>query len=265
MKHILFFITHKTLTLDHAELTLYSISKQASNHKFDELVIYNTHKDELPDTQIMQLCAKYSVGRFFKEIKFFTDYPEQKSLGADVHAISVYTCNNYKKEDRILLLKSDSLLSKNYFDEVFNLPIDRPVYFVAPFICAKQRVPDEEILEYISRDKFIRSDDITFFVEDQSNSGDNDFNNRPGVNVTDHQIKFTSCYVITDFSCHLISVGLLEKMTLTHQSWGGAKFYHLIPHFIGTDRCFVVHKFHNIISENRSTDREGPVKDWLAS
>lgn len=265
MKHILFFITHKTLTLEHAELTFQSLASQECDDMFDEMIIYNTHPDDISNSTLLFLCNKYNLDRFFKKISLFSEqYPEQKSLGADVHALARYSYKNFEPTDRILLLKSDSLLSKNYFDEVFKLP-EGPVYFVAPFICAKKRVANEEILDYIKRDTFIRSDDITFFVEDQTGSPNNDFNNRPGINVTDEQIKFTSCYVITDFSCHLISVELLHQLTLHHQSWGGAKFYNLVPYFRGTDRCFVVHKYHGIISENRDTDREGPVKDWLNS
>ena len=37
---------------------------------------------------------------------------------------------------------------------------------------------NNEILEYILRPRFIKSDDITFFVEDEYQSSDNDFNNR---------------------------------------------------------------------------------------
>ena len=111
----------------------------------------------------------------------------------------------------------------------------------------------------------MESDDITFFVEDQTRSSNNDFTRRNGVKVTDESIRFTSCYVITDFSCHFISVNLLEKINIEFSSWGGAKFFELTPYFHGTDRCFVIHKYHGIISENRSTDREGPVREWLNS
>lgn len=52
---------------------------------------------------------------------------------------------------------------------------------------------------------------------------------------------------------------------IQHQSWGGVKFYKLRNFYIGTDRSFVIHKYHDIKSENRSTDREGPVESWLRS
>ena len=185
-------------------------------------------------------------------------------MGADIGAICEFARVNYSPDDRILLLKSDCVLSKNYLEDILNLPED-DVFFTAPFICAKARVSDEEIEEYSKRDTVVFSDDITFFVEDGTNSPNNDFNNRPGVNVTDEQIKFTSCYVIGDFSCHFITNRLTRRLDIGIQSWGGVKFYALAGYHVGSDRSFVIHKFHGIESENREGDREGPVKEWLAS
>lgn len=268
MKKIVFFITHKTLSKEHANATFWSISNQIieSTEKFDTLYLYNTHQEELENSFLIELYEKYNLQRLFNEIKIF-DYDENtpKALGADIANIGNYALQNYSSEDRILLLKSDCVLSKNYFNDILSLNENQQIYFVAPFICAKERISDQEIFEYAKRDKFISSDDITFFVEDQTNSSNNDFNNRPGVNVTDENIKFTSCYVIGDFSCHYMSISLLPKLIVQIQSWGGVKFYNLISYFVGTDKSFVIHKFHNIISENRTTDREGPVREWLNS
>jgi hypothetical protein len=267
MKSIIFFITHKTLGVEYATACFYSLSKQENvSGKFDTLYIYNTHQDELSNDTLIDLYEKFNLNTFFGEIKLFDYNPNtEKALGADISTIRNYVTKNYVKEDRVLLLKSDCLLSKNYFNDILSLPVDIPVYFVAPFICAKERIPDTEIFEYISRSSYIQSDNITFFVEDQIGSSNNDFNNRPGVNVTDNNIKFTSCYVIRDFSCHFLSVGLFDFVHIAVQSWGGVNFSSLFNYFIGTDRSFVVHKYHSIVSENRVTDREGPVVSWLKS
>lgn len=267
MKNIVFFITHRTLSMDHAEICFYSMSKQIvqNGKKFDRLYIYNTHQDELNNSQLMMLYKCFNLERFFEEVVIF-DYDDttSKTLGADITTISTYVRKNYSNSDRVLFLKSDCVLSVNYFDEILNIP-ENSIYFVAPFICAKSRIANNEIIEYSNRDRYIISDDITFFVEDHVNSSNNDFNNRPDVKVTDDSIKFTSCYVITDYSCHFISVELLDKITIEFATWGGAKFYQLVPYFVGTDRCFVIHKYHGIISDNRSSDREGPVREWLNS
>lgn len=265
MKNIIFFITHKTLTTEHADCTFYSMSQQNIDIKFDVLYLYNTHSDELSNEYLLELYNKYELHRFFNEVKVF-DYKEKtKTLCDDIRNIREYVCSKYNLEDRVLLLKSDCLLSKNYFSDIMSLPKDRNVYFVAPFICAKERVTNDEIYDYINRDKFISSDDITFFVEDTNHTRNNDFNNRPNVSILDEQIKFTSCYVIQDFSCHFLTVGLFPYVMIGNQTWGGTNFSNLIGHFIPTDRSFVVHKYHDIISENRSTGREGPVESWLLS
>lgn len=266
MKHVAFFITHKTLTVEHADLTFRSFAEQAGDDMFDRLYLYNTHEYELSDSVLLELYNKYELNKKFKDVIIFPySISTDKSLGGDINAIKEYVKDVYNRQDRVLIIKSDSLLSKNYFKDIFALPADEMVYFVAPFVCAKKRIPNEEILEYIKRDRFIQSDDITFFVEDQFQSNATDFAYRPSVKVTDEQIKFTSCYVVRDFSCHLISVGLFDRIFIEQQSWGGVKFYNLIPFLKETNNSFVVHKYHDIISENRADDREGPVKEWLNS
>lgn len=266
MKNVVYWITHKTLDLNCAIASFRGIANQKCKTKFNELIIYNTHEDELSNQSLLDLVALYNLNDRFDKVSIFPyNKNTHKSLGGDIHAIREHALNTLSKDDRILVMKSDSVLSVNYFDDVLNNLPTKDVYFVAPWVCAKKRVGDEVIHDYAYRDKFIRSDDITFFVEDQHQSNNNDFYQRPGVNVTDDKIMFTSCYVIRDFSCHFLTVGLFPLVSISEQSWGGVNFSNLIPYFIATDRSFVIHKFHDIVSENRISDREGPVKDWLNS
>lgn len=79
------------------------------------------------------------------------------------------------------------------------------------------------------------------------------------------KIKFTSCDVFRYWSCHFISVNLLGLLNINKVSWCGVNLSNLEKNLIFSEKCFVVHKYHNIISDNRSTDREGHVKDWLLS
>jgi hypothetical protein len=229
--------------------------------------VYNTHEEELSNELLFELIEKYNLNKFFREIKLFPYDPNTpKTLGSDIGTIRNFCHTNLTPEDRILLVKSDTILSVNYFDDVLNkTPQDKAVYFVAPFICAKERVSNDDIIKYSNRTAYIPSDEITFFVEDQHQSNNNDFHNRPGVDVTDEGILFTSCYVIRDFSCHFLSVSLFDLVRIIEQSWGGVWFSALTSFFVGTDRSFVIHKYHSIKSENRQTDREGPVNIWLQS
>lgn len=266
MKHISFFNTHKTLGVEHCELVFKSIAGQSTDRKFDKLYIYNSHADELPNEQIVELYNRYSLDKRFNEYEVFPyDVSTHKSLGGDVEAIKNYCSTKYSDSDRILIHKSDCLLSYNYFDDIFNLPPGIPIYFTAPFLCAKSRVSNEEILEYIKRETCVFSDDVTFFVENRYRDNNNDFQRRPGITVTDEQIKYTSCTVIRDFSCHLISNSLMHRLNIRKCSWGGVDLSALEPFYIGTERSFVLHKFHDVISENRETDREGLVSSWLSS
>lgn len=267
VKNIAFFITHKTLDLEHAELSFEGFNQQICLSSFDILYIYNSHENELSNESLLLSVEKYNLKRLFKEILIFPyDKNTHKSLGGDVNAIKQFCKLNHEPQDRILLVKSDSILSVNFFDDILNrLPPNKEVYYVAPFVCAKKRVSNKDIISYSKRIKFTRSDEITFFVEDQFQSQNNDFFTRPGTQITDNNILFTSCYVIRDFSCHFLTLSLFDTVSIQNQSWGGVNFSNLHPYFISTERSFVVHKYHDIVSENRSNDREGPVKDWLNS
>jgi hypothetical protein len=261
MKNIVFFITHTTLTYEHLDLCFASLSIQNTAKKFDKLYIYNTHQEELPNWSIISLYHKYNLDKLFESYDIF-DYDTNisKTLAGDISAIRRYVEHKYCANDRILFLKSDCLLSKNYCKDILSIDKQkRNIYFVAPWMCAKKHVPNIEILEYINRDSVVFSDEITFCVEHYDKTFKTDFDNNKPL-----EFKFTSCYVIGDYSCPFISVGLLDKLIIENLEWGGVKFY-LIPnqYFIPTNKSFVVHKYHSILSENSSIDRSGPVKGWL--
>lgn len=46
---------------------------------------------------------------------------------------------------------------------------------------------------------------------------------------------------------------------------GGVLLINLIPYFCETTNCFTIYKYHDILSDNRNTNREGPVHEWLNS
>lgn len=264
MKNIIFFITHKTLSFEHAIATFTSLSNQNSKIKFDKIYIYNTHPEEISNVDIQNLFYEKRLNDKINEIAIFEyDNSTPKNLGGDLTAIKNYVVENYHENDRILILKSDILLSKNYFETVLNLP-EGDILFTSPFVCAKQRVKDEEMFEYITREKFIRSDTITFYVEGTDAEEHTDFNTRDNI-ITDNIIKFFSCNVKDDFSCHFLNVNVLCRVTIKCQDWGGVNFNSLRCYVKNSDNCFTLHKYHSIVSDNRSNDREGPVELWLRS
>ena len=117
---------------------------------------------------------------------------------------------------------------------------------------------------YINRDSFIKSDDITFFTEGVNPDSSNDFTDS-NKNIKNDTIKFFSCEVVDDFSCHYISVNLLDNILIKEQSWGGVNFNSLRQNLISSYKAFTLHKYHSIVSTNRGIDRQGPVESWLRS
>jgi len=263
---IIIFITHATLSYQHAKMTFLSLANSKDPIEFDEIVLYNTHQNELPNEKLLELYNSFDMS-FIKNVKLF-DYDESthKSLGADLEAIRTYCNTAYNQNDHILLLKSDCLLSVNFLNELNKFNDNSSEFiFVAPLINSKQSITDEELEKYIQSPHAILSSEDTFFMEDEVRSKDNDFRNRPGVVPGDDCIKFISCTVKRDWSCHYLPVSVFMKVKLVNQNWGGSSFEHLSHMWVGSYKSFVVHKYHSIVSPNRSTERPGEWGQWLAA
>ena len=267
MNNVMFFITHATLDIEHTNCVFKSISEQSQNGiVFDTLYIYNTHQHELSNNMILRSFYTHNLDRQFDNVKLFDyDVHTPKKLVADIDVIRHFCFENYLSDDRVLILKSDTCVSKNFFKELSGIT-QSPAAFFAPYVCAKKRVTKEEILEYCKRETFTESDDVTFFTEDENGIADSDFIKRPNMAVTDEQIKFFACRVIkVGFSSIFCDVGLLGGIHLEDTDWGGTNFHALLPYYVRAKDSFIVHMYHDVVSENRNADREGPVGSWLNS
>lgn len=263
---VIFFITHHTLTKEHATMTLGSLARANNPMKFDRMYIYNTHPEEISNDFLIELTNQYNLSSFINEIKLFPGkYPENKTLASDIMAIQAYCITKYNIKDAIWLLKSDCVVSVNLLDEMKKVDKLDSFVLTPPFICAKKRVTDEEIIEYCQKPLVVLSDHETFFNEDAYGTPENDFRNRPGESPKDLNIKFISCTVKRDFSCHYLTLDNLLAMAKREQNWGGCWFANVANKWIGTYRGFVVHKYHGIQSVNRPTPREGTIEEYLLS
>ena len=71
MKNIIFFITHKTLSFEHAIATFTSLSNQNGKIKFDKMYIYNTHPEEISNIDIQNLFYEKRLNDKINEIAVF--------------------------------------------------------------------------------------------------------------------------------------------------------------------------------------------------
>ena len=263
---VIFFITHKTLGLDHAKLALSSLGDSYEPMKFDKMIIYNTHQDELPNELLFQMCRDYGLYSIVNEILEFDGvYPSTYRLTSDIRTIGNYVFERYQNTDKIWLWKSDCILSKYLVNDMNKLDTLQSFCFTPAFIVAKKRVTDNEIIEYCHKPYLVLSDHETFFNEDESQSKDNDHRNRIGEKATDFNIKFISCTVKRDFSNHYLTVDCLRNINIGDQTWGGVGFASLSNKWVGTSKGFVVHKYHNIVSESRPLPREGTIEEYMLS
>jgi hypothetical protein len=265
--NIIFFITHATLTLDHAVETFASISRSINPMIFDMLWIYNTHQHELDSIEIIRLYNVYSLSNIIKDIRYFPDtYPDQKKLTHDINTIKNFCNKMYSQSDRFLILKSDIILSTNLLNDLTKMGAISSFVLSPPFVVAKKRVHIDDIVQYSKRPFFIPSDNETFFNENEDGSNDNDHRNRPNIKPTDSSIKFISCTVKSDFSCHYLTLDCLNNLVIhIDNTWGGVNFSRLKDRWFGTNRGFTIHQYHDIVSNNRPAPREGSIELYMLS
>jgi len=266
MKNIIFFITHATLGEDHADMCFYALSLSKDPIEFDQIVIYNTHQHELSNETVKKIYDRYRYRfSFIKNVVFFNyDDSTAKNLSGDFKAIRNYCLSTYDQNDRILLLKSDCLVSVNLLNELKKMENIREFILTPPFINAKQSVKNHELLERASQEYPILSSTDTFFIENETRSPENDFRNRPGVTPGDKAVKFLACTGKADWSCHFITVNLLGDVIANDANLGqSCNFERIQGYWIGTYKSFIVHKYHGIKSANRDTDRPGEYGSWL--
>lgn len=263
---IIFFITHHTLSEDHARMTLKSLSLSNDPMKFTRMYIYNTHAEELSNECLLGLIKEFNISTLVDDIKLFPGtYPRNKTLASDIFAIQAYCSSLYKSNDAVWLLKSDCVVSLNLMNEMKKVDKLQSFVLTPPFICAKKRVSNDEISGYCNKPLAVLSDHETFFNEDAYGTPENDFRNRPGESPKDSNIKYIACTVKRDFSCHYLTIDNIMAMSKREQSWGGCWFQNVSDKWIGTYRGFVVHKYHGIESPNRATPREGTIEEYLLS
>ena len=266
MKEVIVFITHKTLGREHAYATFKSLAMSVDPPEIDDFVIYNSHEDDLPTNDILELFQSFEIGYIRNVVVFPYDKNTPKTLASDINAVMQYMNIHYGPDDRVLLLKSDILLSRNFLNETKKFAGNTGDFmFVAPLFNAKQGVSDLDIFEFIQLPYAIMSSEEIFFMEDETRSADTDFRNRPEVDMTDKTIKFISCRVKRDFSCHYMPVKSMRMIGLQNKTWGGSSFASLDAVWVGAYKSFTVHKYHSIKSENRAEERPGEWGMWLAS
>lgn len=224
MKNILCFITSN---FDHVEMCLEHLGRSYDPLIFDEMYIYNSHQKELSNDIILDLTKKYNINTICNTIKLFPyDDNIPKTLG-DCDSIFNYLIDNYYlHDDRILLLKSDIIVSVNFLNELKNIQnsLDEKFILSPILISPKEKLTNKEIRNIIS------SDEIVF-------------------NEKDEKISFSS------FFCHYFSLLTIWDMNICENT-DDINFLNCKEYWICTMYSFVVHKSYSNCKniENEESD-----------
>lgn len=255
--NIVYFITHASLGVLHAELCFRALL--LTDIKWDALFVYNTHQDELSNELLLAMVEKTQFPRI--EILSY-NHSSPKNLANDFLAVKNHAIGlKVGTGDKVLILKSDYVLSKGFSKAFRSLP-DANFIWTLPTANAKEFVSPEKIQDYATRENFVPFDEITYY------RGSDLFSPLLEAGLTkdesDPSILFVSHNVKRDFNCHVISGDVLQSLQVTgdclQATWGGlwdtfSQAYASGVNFIDLQSAFAVHVFHEVISKNRSSDR----------
>ena len=243
----LVFATHHTLTAEHAEMCLKHLGESEDPLHFHKMYIFNTHEDELPTEKILKLVQKYNLLRFVEQVEIIPRNPAfPLTLGSDFSQVYNYILIQNQRNDRILYIKSDIMVSKTLLKELKEVNFHSFI-LTPPFILAKKRVTDEEIFDYTRRENYVLKDEITCNNDALADER----------SPYDENIKFISSTGKEDFSAHFFSIDIGENIHAITAPWGGLNFYQCRKKWLGTKHGFTVHKYHDVKSANNPNERVG--------
>lgn len=277
------FTTHTTLDVIHADYSLRSLLQlQTEDVIWDNFIIYNTHENELPNDDIIELIKKYDTKKCVKNI-FVFPYDQEKNKKNLVQDIRNWydiglSLGLEKVEGKIVWLKSDYCVSNN-FNKIFNQHPTKNTMWSLPVYTAKEKITYDKILDKLHLSEFSPIDDETYY-----RGGDNPNNNLPKTELSptgdmdyDASINYVSSNYVYDFNLHVITNDtlLLGREIAYHpnvfnmdSTWGGCHnlFFALKQNnvnYSGEHRAYAIHMFHEVISENRNKDRGDARKRYI--
>ena len=249
------FLIHKTLGLTHAELSIRSLAPCSGLIK--DILVYSSDAD----VKSSEVSAIFRREGFTSQVIHEVD-TSSKSLTQDIFNVIGLTGGPYGEgmSEYVLLLKADYTLSANFTDVAVDNMQKGFKCWTLSGMNAKEFVPDEEIVDRLSQ-PFARVDPVTFY---RGGTVDGGQELAPVVDGrllmdTDPLIRYVSHSIRSDYNVHVISKDVLVSsnrgLLSLNSTWGGMEGYIRSLGSIEDDRAFWVHKYHTIVSVNRSEDR----------
>jgi hypothetical protein len=249
----LIFMNHRTLTLQHAQISIKSMKPCAGIIR--NIIIYNSD----PETTAQPLFNIFREEGYSQNIWMFN--VESVSLADDVlNVINIVSQLENQLAPYVMLLKADYSVSAN-FSEVFkeNCKLEYAAWTMSG-MNAKEFVTDEEIQQKLLG-PFKIADHETFY---RGGTTDPTFEIGPLYNGsvlpdTDPRIHFGSHRIRIDYNVHVIRKNAILKADRSLLdlgcTWGGAARFMGSMGSLEDDRAFWIHKFHPVVSVNRAEDR----------
>jgi len=236
-------INHNTLTIEHADLCVCSISSnnQTNNIQWNTIYIYNSC-DYISNNSIIELLDKYNI--VYNTI-IEMNVSNIKTLNSDLSCIA----NQCNTKNNVVLLKCDYALSKRFNEILSEYDNTSNFLYSLPVTNAKEFVSDDEIKTLVKNDEFIICNNYIYY------RGSDLFEPKQECRSTQYDdthgsIRFVSWGGSLDYNVHYMSGNNLHFFTYSdpNQGWGRCtafdKMLHNGTHIINSKKSFCVHKYH---------------------
>lgn len=252
MQNNFYYIFHDTLTAEHLDLSLWSISQQSEPFNWSNFIIYNSCST-ISNKDIISKYYEYGLNKQFLCVSVYEHENSLKTTYSDLNI----ALQHAKNADCIYLFKGDYALSVNVAKTINKICREDPGEWIwtLPVYNSKQKTSIEEIKTRLLFPKFIPTDEIT-----ATDGGEHNVEEEailPKIIPLAGQTKFISHNIICDTNTHLVSKTAREKLTINGEeinlNWGVILSWYRAKdagvRFLINWNAFVIHYFHGIPNE----------------
>ena len=236
-----------------SERSLETLLQTNHTYKWEELVIYNTHPEEVNRTQIEKILDDYSVYSLFQRVSWVTVF--STNLHMDIYNLIQYARINLPDDAFVYIYKGDYILSRKFGEDAEKLTFNNKNNWVwtPATIRAKENTTWNQIEVVLNWDSWKSVGDTLLYT--RSEICPHQSRNRSD----DGTVLFISHHVLRDWNTHFLPAKIWKAIDVPMDvvrdgGWIRTPIWDPLQSTLDflcePITSFVMHQFHGIKSVN---------------